>query len=244
MVARDSCSCWWRSGKRDERKKKRLREKPIWQREEKEREKTKARSGGCSWWWRLVWWWWLVEEQWRISEKRELWIKEKKNEGEETERRTSWSENAKLIFGERRYVMGQVIRVGPILCLILQKCHWNSIFKKLKTHLVFIFHHPHPKFWVFESWKQWSKTKPNRWSFVEPTRFGWWIMKTKWYHSVFMLSKHALMFSCLDLLLLLCLCVWWYTLKNYPLKGIVLIYLEPKIQYQFPRHTSLYPEGP
>ena len=30
------------------REKKRLREKPIWQREEKEREKTKARSGGCS----------------------------------------------------------------------------------------------------------------------------------------------------------------------------------------------------
>ena len=65
-----------------------------------------------------------MEEHRRVSEKRELWVKEIKNEeGEETERRTSWSENAKLIFGERRYVMGQVIRMGSILCLILQKCH-------------------------------------------------------------------------------------------------------------------------
>ena len=32
------------------REKKCLREKPICQREEKEREKTKARSSGCSWW--------------------------------------------------------------------------------------------------------------------------------------------------------------------------------------------------
>ena len=35
--------------------------------------------------------------------------RKKKEEGEEIERRTGWSENAKLIFGERRYVMGQVI---------------------------------------------------------------------------------------------------------------------------------------
>ena len=48
--------------------------------------------------------------------------KGKKNEeGEETESRIDWSENAKLIFGERPYVMGQVIQVGPIICLILQK---------------------------------------------------------------------------------------------------------------------------
>ena len=50
--------------------------------------------------------------------------KRKKNEeGEETEKRTGWNENAKLIFGERHYVMGQIIQVGPILCIILQKCH-------------------------------------------------------------------------------------------------------------------------
>ena len=48
---------------------------------------------------------------------------------------------------------------------------------------IFIFHYPHPKFWVFESWKQWSKTKPNRWPSMGPTRFGWWIMKIEWYHS-------------------------------------------------------------
>ena len=145
-------------------RKKCLREKLIWQREEREGEKTKTWFGGCSWWWRLVWWWQLVEEHRRVSEKRELWVKEIKNEeGEETGRRTSWSENAKLIFGERRYVMGQVIRMGSIFCLILQKCHWNSILKNWKhQNPVFIFHHPHPKFWVFESWKQWSKTKPNR----------------------------------------------------------------------------------
>ena len=120
--------------------------------------------------------------------------KEKKNEeGEETERRMGWSENGKLIFGERRFVMGQVIRVSPILCLILQKCHWNSILKNWKPqNPIFIFHHPHPKFWVFESWKQWSKTKPKGWSSMGPTRFGWWIMKTEWYHSIFLLSKHAL----------------------------------------------------
>ena len=110
----------------------------------------------------------------------------------EKRQREEWV-RVRLIFGERRYVMGQVLRVGPILCLILQKCHWNSILKNWKHQIpVFIFHHPHPKFWVFESWKQWSKIKPNKWSSVGPTWFGWWIMKTEWYHSVFMLSKHAL----------------------------------------------------
>ena len=134
--------------------------------------------------------------------------KKKKNEGEETERRTGWSENAKLIFGERLYVKGQVIRVGPILCLILQKCHWNSILKNWEhQNPVFIFHHPHPKFWVFESWEQWSKTTPNRWSSMGPTWFGWWIMKTEWYHSVFMLSKHALMFLVL-IYYFFCVCVY------------------------------------
>ena len=126
-------------------------------------------------------------------EERALGKRKKNEEGEETKRRTGWSENAKLIFGERHYVMGQVIRVGPILCLILQKCHWNSILKNWKhQNPVFIFHHPHPKFWVFELWKQWFKTKPNRWSSVGSTRFGWWIMKIERYCSVFMLSKHAL----------------------------------------------------
>ena len=35
-------------------------------------------------------------------------------------------------------------------------------------------------------------TPPNRCSFMGPTWFGWWIMKTKWYHSVFIPSKQAL----------------------------------------------------
>ena len=36
------------------------------------------------------------------SMKRDIWVKEKKNEeGEETKSRTGLSENAKLIFGER-----------------------------------------------------------------------------------------------------------------------------------------------
>ena len=38
---------------------------------------------------------------------------------------------------ERRYLMRQVIQVGPILCLILQKCHWNSILKNWK-HLFLV----------------------------------------------------------------------------------------------------------
>ena len=57
---------------------------------------------------------------------------------------------------------------------------------------VFSFHHPNSKFWVFEWWKQTSKTKLNTASFVGPTSFRWWIKKTKWYHSVFGLSKQAL----------------------------------------------------
>ena len=169
----------------------------------------------------------------------------KNEEGEETERRMGWSKNGKLIFGERRFVMGQVIWVGPILCLILQKCHWNSILKNWKhQNPIFIFHHPHPKFWVFESWKQWSKTKPKK-MVIRGTHSVWMMDHENW---VISLSFHAIQtcsyVSCLDLLFLLCLCVRWYTLKNYPLKGIVLIYLEPKIQYQFPRHTSLSPKGP
>ena len=155
-------------------------------RKERERKKkTKAQSGlSLNWscggsWWLLV----MVTTSVMVAacggamkgqwEERALGKRKKNEEGEETEKRTGWNENAKLIFGERRYVMGQVIWVDPILCLILQKCHWNLIFKNWKhQNLVFIFHHPHPKFWVFESWKQWSKTKPNKWSFVGPTRFG------------------------------------------------------------------------
>ena len=72
-----------------------------------------------------------MKVQW---EKRTLGKKKKKNEeGEETEIKTSWSENAKLIFGERPYVMGQVRRVGPIICLILQKMPLKLNSKKLKT---------------------------------------------------------------------------------------------------------------
>ena len=60
---------------------------------------------------------------------------------------------------------------------------------------VFRFYHLNSKFWVFEWWKQTSKTKPNIASFVEPTSFGWWIMKTEWYHSIFGPSKQALRHS-------------------------------------------------
>ena len=59
-----------------------------------------------------------IKVQW---EGRTLGKGKKNEEGEETESIIGWSENAKLIFGERPYVMGQVIRVGPIICLILQK---------------------------------------------------------------------------------------------------------------------------
>ena len=109
---------------------------------------------GCSWWWRLAWWWRLVEKQWRVSEKRELWVKEKKMKKEKRQRRT---------VGERRYLMEQVIQVGPILCLILQKCHWNSILKKWKHIFLFsYFHHSNSKFWVLsdgnKSWKS-SQTR-------------------------------------------------------------------------------------
>ena len=72
-------------------------------------------------------------------------------------------------------------------------CHWVSVFNFWKhQNLVSVFHHPNSKFWVFEWWKQLSKTKPNTLSSVGPTRFGWWIMKTEWYHSVLVLSKQAL----------------------------------------------------
>ena len=85
---------------------------------------------------------------------------------------------------------------GPQRHLIYHICHWVSVFNFWKhQNPVFIFHHPHPKFWVFESWKQSSKTKPNSLSSVGTTRFGWWIMKTEWYHSVFMIFKQALIHS-------------------------------------------------
>ena len=50
------------------------------------------------------------------SEKRELWVKENKNEeGEETEKNR--------LERERRYLMGQVIRVGSTRSIILRNCH-------------------------------------------------------------------------------------------------------------------------
>ena len=67
-------------------------------------------------------------------------------------------------------------------------------FQVLKTTKT-CFHFPSPTsifFLIFESWKQWSKTKPNKWSSVGPTQFGWWIMKTEWYYLVFIPSKQAL----------------------------------------------------
>ena len=72
-------------------------------------------------------------------------------------------------------------------------CHYlsSSIIWK-HQNCVFSFHYPNSKFWVFEWWKQTSKIKPNTTSFVGPTSFGWWIMKTKLYHSIFGLSKQAL----------------------------------------------------
>ena len=102
---------------------------------EREKKKTKAQSGlSLNWscggsWWLLV----MVTTSVMVAacggamkgqwEERALGKRKKNEEGEETEKRTGWNENAKLIFGERHYVMGQIIQVGPILCLILQKCH-------------------------------------------------------------------------------------------------------------------------
>ena len=60
-----------------------------------------------------------MKGQW---EERALDKRKKNEEGEETEKRMSWR--------ERRYVMRQVIRVGPILCLILQMviCGTHSVW--------------------------------------------------------------------------------------------------------------------
>ena len=55
-----------------------------------------------------------MEEQWRFGEERALG-RRKNGRGGET---TGWrkrNNEAKLIFGERLYVMGQVIWVGPLL---------------------------------------------------------------------------------------------------------------------------------
>ena len=69
-------------------------------------------------------------------------------------------------------------------------CHYHSSsIIWIHQNCVFNFHHPNSKFWVFEWWKQTFKTKTNTTSFVRPTSFGWWIIKTKWYYSVFGLSK-------------------------------------------------------
>ena len=101
------------------------------------------------------------------------------------ERESRWLQVATMTWQDKA--------VGPISWMKLPYCHWVSVFEFWKHQKpVFIFHHPHPFFWVFESWKQWSKTKLNRWSFVGPIRFGWWIMKTEWYHLIFIPSKQAL----------------------------------------------------
>ena len=43
---------------------------------------------------------------------------------------------------------------GPQRHLIYHICHWVSVFNFRKHQKpVLIFHHPHPKFWDFESWK-------------------------------------------------------------------------------------------
>ena len=46
-------------------------------------------------------------------------------------------------------------------------------FQVLKTPKT-CFHFPSPKsiFWVFESWKQWYKTQPNKCSSIGPIQFG------------------------------------------------------------------------
>ena len=98
----------------------------------------------------------------------------------EKRQREEWV-RVRLIFGERRYVMGQVFTGGSHSLLNFTKMPLKLNSQKLKTPNS-CFHFPSPT----------SKIKPNKWSSVGPTWFGWWIMKTEWYHSVFMLSKHAL----------------------------------------------------
>ena len=58
-----------------------------------------------------------MEEQWRFGKERAP-DRRKNWRGVET---AGWRKRneVKLILGERPYVMGQVIRMGPIICLIL-----------------------------------------------------------------------------------------------------------------------------
>ena len=115
-----------------------------------------------------------MEEQWRFGKERVLGWR-----GGET---TGWRKRneAKLIFGERLYVMGQVIRVGLIICLILQKCHWNSILKNWKHQkFVFSFHNSNSFFWVL-SFGNWVKKliQTNKVG-VGLTKFGKGVMNTE-----------------------------------------------------------------
>ena len=74
---------------------------------------------------------------WRSNEgsvRGERALGKRKKMKKEKRQREEWV-RVRLIFGERRYVMGQVIRVGPILCLILQKCETQSQKLNIKKNI-------------------------------------------------------------------------------------------------------------
>ena len=135
----------------------------------------------------------MVEWVWRRKkekERRRIRRTKKKCWSGSKEERKKEEEN---VVGDMWVWLDNTQVMGPTISSYLCTCHWVSIFKFWKQlKLVFTFHHLHPFFWVIESWKQSLKTPPNRCSFVGPIQFGWWIMKTDWYHSVFIPSKQAL----------------------------------------------------
>ena len=70
---------------------------------------------------------------------------------------------------------------------------WVMSYENWKHILgVFSFYNSSLKNQRIKWWKQWSKTHPNKFSSMGPTRFGWWKRKIEWYHSKLITSKQAL----------------------------------------------------
>ena len=83
-------------------------------------------------------------------------------------------------------VKGQKLRLWVLPCVFnYKKCHWVMSYRNWKQlKCVFSFHNSKIRELSDGNWvtdhEWWS---PNKCSYVGPTNFGSWVMKTIWYHS-------------------------------------------------------------
>ena len=98
---------------------------------------------------------WKWEEAW-------LWCERRLREGREKREKfcwkfggeMKWNRGVTTVITQPNERCDNALVRGPWRHLIYHICHWVSVFNFWKhQNPVFTFHHPHPKFWVFESWK-------------------------------------------------------------------------------------------